>query len=480
MTQSGGLTHADAIGHVRMVDVGAKSVTARQAEAQARVACSAEALAQLRDGRLAKGDGLAVARVAGIMAAKRTADVIPLCHPLALDQVEVDLRLTDAVDITARVSVHGRTGAEMEALTAAAVAGLTVIDMVKAVDRTAQLSHVRLVAKSGGASGSRLNGRTSGLPAAGVVTVSDRGYAGTAPDLSGPAAVAALTRAGSQVQARLVPDDVQAIRNAVEELVAAGCALIITTGGTGLGPRDVTPEALRGLIDRPVPGLAEAIRAAGAEQTATAVLSRAIAGVIDGDTQRSLVVALPGSPEAVGTAMAYLGPLLDHIVAQLAGGDHPHPVRTDPPVDLGATPATDARLVGVTISDDRLDAAAIEAAVHRHGAGAVVGFTGLVRDNDDGRSVSALEYEAHPTADAVLEAVTTSWLTNHPAVTAVAVSHRIGLVPVGQTALVVAVSAPHRREAFAACADLVDRIKAEVPLWKRQRFVDGTSEWVVL
>ncbi|MGF1552488.1 MAG: cyclic pyranopterin monophosphate synthase MoaC [Paracoccaceae bacterium] len=150
-----GLTHFDAEGRARMVDVGAKAVTERSATARGVVVMAPETLAIVVEGRAKKGDVLAVARLAGIMAAKRTAELIPLCHPLMLSKVEVDLRPLppDRVEIEATVALAGRTGVEMEALTAVSVAGLTVYDMLKAVDRAMRIEAVRLVAKSGGASG---------------------------------------------------------------------------------------------------------------------------------------------------------------------------------------------------------------------------------------------------------------------------------------------------------------------------------------
>ncbi len=148
------LTHVDETGAARMVDVTGKDVTARTATASGRVLVSAEVVRLLRGEGVPKGDALGVARVAGIMAAKRTPDLVPLCHPLAVGRVEVDLRVhDDAVEITALVGTADRTGVEMEALTAVAVAALTVIDMVKAVDRTASIAYVRLEAKDGGRRG---------------------------------------------------------------------------------------------------------------------------------------------------------------------------------------------------------------------------------------------------------------------------------------------------------------------------------------
>jgi cyclic pyranopterin phosphate synthase len=150
------LTHLDEEGRARMVDVSGKAETARLARAACTVTMAPETLAMVRRGTAAKGDVLAVARLAGIMAAKRTADLIPLCHPLPLAAVEVDLAADEtrsAVVITATAKVTGRTGVEMEALTAACIAGLTVYDMLKAVDRGMVLTQVRLLHKSGGASG---------------------------------------------------------------------------------------------------------------------------------------------------------------------------------------------------------------------------------------------------------------------------------------------------------------------------------------
>ena len=148
------LTHVDESGAARMVDVSGKDVTARTATASGRVLVSPAVVTLLRGEGVPKGDALAVARIAGIMGAKRTPDLIPLCHPLAISGVEVDLSVADdAVEITATVRTTDRTGVEMEALTAVSVAALTVIDMVKAVDKAAVITDVWVEAKSGGRSG---------------------------------------------------------------------------------------------------------------------------------------------------------------------------------------------------------------------------------------------------------------------------------------------------------------------------------------
>jgi cyclic pyranopterin phosphate synthase len=149
-----GLTHIDAGGAAHMVDVGNKAETAREGVATGRITMSPAAMAAIRDGAAKKGDVLAVARIAGIMAAKRTSDLIPLCHPLPLSRVTVDITLdADGATVTALAATTGRTGVEMEALTAVSVALLTIYDMAKAIDRAMVIDGVRLLSKSGGKSG---------------------------------------------------------------------------------------------------------------------------------------------------------------------------------------------------------------------------------------------------------------------------------------------------------------------------------------
>lgn len=148
------LTHIDESGAARMVDVGGKPATARRAVASGRIAMSAEALAAIRAGNAPKGDVLGTARIAGIMAAKRTGELIPMCHPLGLEAVTIDFAYEqNAIRVTAAASLTGKTGVEMEAMTATSIALLTIYDMAKAIDKGMVISEVRLIAKSGGKSG---------------------------------------------------------------------------------------------------------------------------------------------------------------------------------------------------------------------------------------------------------------------------------------------------------------------------------------
>jgi cyclic pyranopterin phosphate synthase len=288
-----------------------------------------EVLASLMAGGGPKGDAFVVARLAGIGAAKRTAELIPLCHPIPLDRVDVELtadRDAGLVTIRAEARAAARTGVEMEALTAASVAALALYDMAKALQRDIVIERVELLAKEGGRSGAWSNeGGTQPTPPADmheamVITCSTRAAAGERDDESGPALVTALREAGFDVAAEplLLPDDEDLIASALANYADDGARLIITSGGTGLTPGDRTPAATLRVLDREVPGLAELMRAAGLASTPMASLSRGVAGA-RGST---LIVNVPGSPRGASESLQALMPVLRHALEQLAGGDH--------------------------------------------------------------------------------------------------------------------------------------------------------------
>jgi cyclic pyranopterin monophosphate synthase len=318
-------THLDDEGAPRMVDVGDKPVTARRAVARSVVGMRPDVLATILDAGGTKGDVLVTARLAGIGAAKRTSDLIPLCHPLPLDRVDVELtpdRAGGSIEIRAEVRVTARTGCEMEALTAASVAALTVYDMSKALQRDIVIERVELLEKSGGRSGdyARDEPVATAEHEAVVVTCSNRSAAGERDDTSGPALVEHLRLAGFDVapEALVVADDEAAIAGLLAHLADAGHRLILTTGGTGLTPTDVTPAATRRVIEREAPGLAELMRSAGMASTPMAALSRGVVG-----TRGSTLIAnLPGSPKGATESLEALLPVIRHALDQLAGGDH--------------------------------------------------------------------------------------------------------------------------------------------------------------
>ena len=316
-----GLSHLDADGRARMVDVGDKAVTARTATATGRLITRADVVALVRADDLPKADVLATARIAGISGAKKTSELIPLCHPIALTSVKVDFDFTEnSILVVATAKTTGQTGVEMEALTAVAIAGLTLHDMVKAVDPAATLSDVRLEQKTGGKRGHwTRDGIIEPLAVrpstAAVIVSSTAGAAGTREDTTGPAIADWLGTRGYSVDAISVVADAD-IGAELARVVATAPAVILTTGGTGMSPTDRTPEATRAVLDRELPGVAEAIRARGLAVTPTAALSRAVAGTA-GDT---VIVNLPGSVGGVKDGLAVLDGLLDHLVAQVAGG----------------------------------------------------------------------------------------------------------------------------------------------------------------
>jgi len=306
-----------------MVDVGDKAVTARTATASGRIVTRPDVITLVRADDLPKADVLATARIAGISGAKKTSELIPLCHQLALTSVTVDFDFTDdSILITATAKTTGQTGVEMEALTAVAIAGLTLHDMIKAVDATATMTDVRLETKTGGKRGNWTRDTPEGDSVASprpgtaaVVVASTAGAAGEREDTTGPAIRAWFEARGYWVDAVSVVADAD-IAVEIARVVATSPAVIITTGGTGMSPTDRTPEATSALLDRELPGVSEAIRARGLAVTPRAALSRGVAGTASG----TVIVNLPGSPGGVKDGLAVLDDLLDHLVAQVEGG----------------------------------------------------------------------------------------------------------------------------------------------------------------
>lgn len=330
-----------------------------------------------------------------------------------------------------------------------------------------------------------------GVPAhrAVVVVASNRASAGVYADRTGPIIVNWLRERGYQTPDPVVVPDGSPVRNAVAGAVADAVDVVLTTGGTGISPTDRTPEATEPLLDRQLPGLAGAIRSAGLPQVPTAVLSRGLAGVAG----RTLVVNLPGSTGGVRDGLGVLAGVLGHAVEQLHGADHPgsgtgQPTTAGPGRSHGqahghghgsaAAPTSSGVVLRAVVTEEPLDVEDHARLVCRTSTGAVVSFSGVVRDHDGGRGVQALEYSGHPSAGDVIMRVAAQVAAAHPAVQALAVSHRIGPLAIGDSALACAVSAAHRGDAFMACAALVDEVKLQLPIWKRQDFADGSQEWV--
>jgi cyclic pyranopterin phosphate synthase len=302
-----------------MRDVSHKVNTLRTAVARAILKVSPATIDQIKDGTLPKGNPLEVAKVAAIQAAKNTSQIIPYCHPLPVDFVGVEFLLDDdAIAIEVKVKATYRTGVEMEALTAASVAALTIYDMAKMVDDLMQIESVTLVSKTGGKSDYKASETTKRRAA--VLVLSDRVAAGEAEDRSGKLiGEELLTRGFELSECTVLSDDESGITAAIKRLAdEAKVDLIITTGGTGISARDNTPEAVRQLLDKELPGVSEAIRDYGQNRNSYAMFSRAVAGV----RNKTVIVTLPGSVSGVQDGLTVLFPPINHAFKMLAGGDH--------------------------------------------------------------------------------------------------------------------------------------------------------------
>jgi cyclic pyranopterin phosphate synthase len=297
--------------------VTSKITTLRRATALAVVRARPDTIARMKANDLPKKDVLAVARTAGTMAAKRTPDLIPYCHPIPVDSVEIEFSLgEDRVEIVSTVEAVWKTGVEMEALSAAAVAALTVYDMLKPVDAELSIETIRLEEKRGGKTDFRERVH-EGFSAAVIVT-SDGTFAGKREDRSGRVVCERLEALGITPEYTILPDDEGRIVDLLRDLIGRGTDLILTTGGTGLGPRDVTVEATARVIERDVPGIVEAARSYGQERTPHAMLSRARAGVCG----RTVIINLPGSSRGAAEAMDAIFPGVLHAFPMIRGGGH--------------------------------------------------------------------------------------------------------------------------------------------------------------
>lgn len=310
------LSHFDSAGRIRMVDISGKRGTLRSARARGSVQLSAQALEAVTAGEVPKGNVLTTAQLAGIQAAKKTAELIPLCHPLDLSWVDITFEIKpDRIDIESVVKAVESTGLEMEALTAVSIAALTIYDMCKSIDREMSIGSIELLEKRGGKSDAISGYR----PRCAVITMSDSVAAGKIDDRSGQTLRDGLEAAGcSLVSTTVVPDETDRIVAAVQAAISSGAELILTTGGTGLGPRDVTIQAIEGLVSQRLPGVEAALHAYGNSRVRTAMLSRLLAGLIE----ETVIVCLPGSNQAAADAVAVLIPGLFHLFEVQQGAGH--------------------------------------------------------------------------------------------------------------------------------------------------------------
>ncbi|MBK8621653.1 MAG: bifunctional molybdenum cofactor biosynthesis protein MoaC/MoaB [Saprospiraceae bacterium] len=292
-----------------MVDITFKSMTLRKAIAQAVVKVGqAATMEAIRQKAVPKGDVLEMAKTAGLFAAKKTSEMIPDCHPLPVEFTKVSYELTD-LEIVIKVEVHTvyKTGVEVEAMHAASVVALTIYDMLKPIDKLIEIQNIRLLEKTGGKTDYQA---IAGEVKVGVIVCSDSISSGEKEDKSGKLIVEKMEKFGAPVASYLIiPDDSDRIQEEIKKLADQGISLVIITGGTGLSPRDVTPDAVRPLLDVEIPGIAEAIRNYGQDRTPYSMLSRSIAGFM----KDTLILAIPGSTGGVRDSLNAVFPAIFHV-----------------------------------------------------------------------------------------------------------------------------------------------------------------------
>lgn len=320
--------------HYHMADISGKIPSFRRAVAMGRITVGKTAFAAIKERTLPKGDALKLAEIAGINGTKEASRLLPLCHPMMLDHVAVHMELepdTDSIAVYCLVVTTAKTGVEMEALAGVNAALLTLYDLTKPVEPALTISDIRLLLKEGGKKGLWVH--PEGIPdnlkeflpqdskrplegmKAAVITLSDRASSGEYEDKSGKLMCEILQQLGAEItKYDVLPDNKEQLANSLKDL-AKRASLIMTTGGTGLAPRDVTPETILALCNRTVPGIGELLRQSGAHHLPQAWLSRSVAGVI-GD---ALVIALPGSPNAVKEGMDALKTILPHALELMTG-----------------------------------------------------------------------------------------------------------------------------------------------------------------
>lgn len=301
-----------------MVDITHKSNTLREATAMAVVRVSkAQTIQAIKDKTVPKGDVFEMSRAAGLLAVKKTPELLPDCHPLPIEFAGIDYTISGLeIHIECCLKTIYKTGVEVEAMHGATVVALNVYDMLKPLDKGIEIERIKLIEKKGGKSDS--HPLKSQVKAA-VVVCSDSIAAGKKEDRAGKAIIAALTSCDVPVaHYEIIPDEVEQIRSKVAAYKKEDIKIILFTGGTGLSPRDQTPEALAPLIDKKIPGMEEALRSYGQQRTPYAMLSRSVVGL----SENTLILALPGSTKGAAQSMAALFPAVLHVFDIIKGGTH--------------------------------------------------------------------------------------------------------------------------------------------------------------
>ena len=316
-----------------MRDISHKQITLRTARAMAITYCSVETIQLIKDEKLPKGNLFDVARAAAFLGAKSTPNLLPHCHPVSIDGMEMQFEFLDAdlhaslvsEDVSNRNGILiigeaksiGRTGIEMEVLMAVSVAALEIYDMLKPVDTQLEIGNIKLLEKKGGKSDRKKYFATP--PTCAVLVCSDSTANGSREDKSGKLIQQMLEEINANVKHyKILPDNKREIQQQIKEWVAEDIHFIFTTGGTGLGPRDNTVSAVREILERDADGITEAMRTYGQMRTPLAMMSRGVAGSI----AETLIVTLPGSSDGARESLEAILPAVFHARKIMKGGGH--------------------------------------------------------------------------------------------------------------------------------------------------------------
>lgn len=302
-----------------MVDITYKNKTLRKAIAQAIVKVSLlDTITAIKENNVPKGNVFEMAKTAGLFAAKRTSDMIPDCHPLPIEYTSVNYEINDLqIIITVEIRTIYKTGVEVEAMHAASIVALTFYDMLKPIDKNIEIQNIRLIEKKGGKSDKK---DKFNIPlTASVIVCSDSISSGRKEDRAGKIIIDKLSKFGIEnSEYIIIPDEITKIQELIKTYCEKKIDMILITGGTGLSKRDVTPEAVKPLLEKEIPGVAEAMRSYGQDRTPLSMLSRSVAGLI-GNT---LIITLPGSTKGAEESMDSIFPAILHIFKIINGGQH--------------------------------------------------------------------------------------------------------------------------------------------------------------
>ncbi|EMY71152.1 bifunctional molybdenum cofactor biosynthesis protein MoaC/MoaB [Leptospira vanthielii] len=304
-----------------MNDITGKRTTLRYAEAEGYVYCKAETIEKVKANTLPKGDLFGVAKAAALLGSKKTSELIPHCHPVPIDSFLVKFEILEeknAIRIQTEAKSIGKTGIEMEALTGVTVAALVIYDLLKPIDKEIEISAIRLLEKKGGKTDAQISKFASGSNAK-ILVCSDSCFAGKKEDGSGKIISELLIQEGVDVlEIKIVPDEPKEIQETITNWTKEKIDLVVTTGGTGLGPRDNTTDTIKQMLEQELPGVAEVMRSFGQDRTPFAMLSRSIAGRIG----KSLIVSVPGSSNGARESMTAILPAIFHAKKMMRGEGH--------------------------------------------------------------------------------------------------------------------------------------------------------------